>query len=220
MVKKSVFLILCMMLPAIALAYPIVPPYVVAFIVSAFVFIAASQRHFISNQWCATLFVVASAIWTLLAIVVWFGWTGGNPIHLGLWALTSDAQMKPNGSFVNGNVLAIFNACAWVMVVAKALRSGRWYWWLLAFFFLLCVLISLAWGAWLAVLPVLVWSLLYCYRKKRFRDLLIMLCSIPLAWFLAQAVVEYAMDEDTLGYEVRMQQTQVHGIDARILIWL
>jgi len=220
MIKNSVALILCMMLPAIFLAYPVISPYIVAFIVSAFVFIAATQRHSASNQWYLTIFVAASAVWTLLALVVWFGWTGGELIHIGLWALTADAQLKLAGSFVNGNVLAIFNACAWVIVVAKALRSGHWYWWLLAFFFLLCLFSSLAWGAWLAVFPVFIWMVMYCYKQKRFRDLFVMLCSIPLAWLLAQAVVEYAMDESSLGYEVRMQQTQVHGIDERKLIWL
>ncbi|MDQ6978828.1 MAG: O-antigen ligase family protein [Mariprofundaceae bacterium] len=191
-----------------------------ALLSSCIIFLTFHQRNSISSPKIYTLFLTASIIWASLALFVWVGGTNGNALHLGLWALTSDAGIKPNGPFVNGNVLAIFNACAWLIATVCAMKTQRWWWWVLAFFFLCCVSISMAWGAWLAILPILLWLLIYCLSSKKYRLFSAVLLSVVMAWCAGQVMVQYMNNHDPVGAEVRIKNTSEHGIAARKLIWL
>ncbi len=192
----------------------------IVIICTCITFIIFSQSNHTTQKLIFSIFFITSIIWTILALFVWLGATNGNALHVGLWALTSDAGLKPNGPFVNGNVLAIFNACAWLIATVYALTTQKWQWWLLALFFLCAVVISMAWGAWLAILPIVVWLLVYCLIRKNYHHVFLLLLSIACAWYAGHAVVNYVIHHDVVGAEKRLNHTSEHGIDERKLIWL
>ncbi|MDQ6994134.1 MAG: O-antigen ligase family protein [Mariprofundaceae bacterium] len=185
---------------------------------SCIVFIVFSQPK--SHPYILFGFLVSSAVFSSLALFVWVGYTNGAALHFGLWELTTDARVKPGGPFVNGNVLAIVNSCAWLLSAAYALKTKQWRWWLLAFFFLCCVSISMAWGAWLAMLPLIIWFLTYYAIRKNYRAVLALLFSILVAWNAGQAVVEYVTTHDSVGTQARIKNVSEHGIEERKMIWL
>jgi|UPI00035D21D3 O-antigen ligase len=194
--------------------------FVLLILVALIVFIAAIQKNRIHPILSTNAYIVSAVVWSIAALIVWLGFTDGRALQIGGWALTTMMQAKPNGPFVNGNVMAVLNACAWLMITVRAMREGRWSWWLLSFVFMVMVVISLSWGVLLALLPVLIWMIANTVRRRAFAVTAMLLLIIATAWFSGHALVDYTYQKTSELSQVRASNTQEHGVDERKLIWL
>ncbi len=159
-------------------------------------------------------YLCAAGLWSLLGLYVWAGGTDGRAIHFGAWALSTIAQAKPNGPFTNGNVMAILDACAWLIATRLAVRSRKLLWWGIAWWFLFCLVVSHAWGAWIAWAPVFLWLLSFTYRRQR-KAFVALWGSLLLALAMGQAFTDFVLRQE--GDILRAKQE--HGIEERKVIW-
>lgn len=196
-------------------------------ILTAFIAFFCTATNRLSIKALQFTYLIASILWVLVALPVWLGWTDGMPLHLGLWALTTDPQGKINGPFTNGNVMAILIAVAWVISVFYWLKNRHSYlWWLLQTFFWLFIVVSMSRGAWLAQASILVWLIIFLIRDKAYKQLAYLFVAGLIAWTAGSALLSYQQQNVTYRFGERsaitiqkqlgMAQDRQH---ARIVLW-
>jgi len=155
-------------------------------------------------------FILAAYIWALTALIVWLGFTHGEVLSLGDWALSTAKGIKINGPFANGNVFALMMLCAWVI--------SLWFWltnkhmlkniWLLHItFFWMMAFLALARGAWLAHLLPLLIVLMISYKRKDWNRIVLLGASGSVAIFISIGV------NHMQGGALQFKQ-QINGMNA------
>ena len=183
------------------------------------VFLAGTLRPFAGFRLLPVAYCIAALLFSLLALIVWSGLTDGAAIRWGRWALTTIEQIKPGGPFGNGNVLAILNVCAWLMVLAAIFRQGASaFRWLLAFVFAFFIAISLSWGAWLAMGSVVLWVVIVLIQRRNNALLVGLLLSLCLAWIAGHWFSLYIHEVNTANN--LLDAAHQYGLDDRLTIWV
>ncbi|RMD96140.1 MAG: O-antigen ligase family protein [Bacteroidetes bacterium] len=169
-------------------------------------------------------FLASSAVIGLVSLYVWFGYTGGNALHFGDWALTLDrSRSKMNGPFANGNILAIVLVCAWVFSVyfwANSRSGKRWTWLTIIFCFWVLIFCTQAKGAWTAQAIIIVSLILAPLWKPRKKEL----GSLLLAGMLSAALGNWIYNQNInkiteQAHGAPLVQTASHSLAQRITIW-
>ncbi len=182
-------------------------------------FFAASQTGDVIKTVHST-YLIAALLWIVVALPVWLGWTDGMPLHIDLWALTTDPQPKMNGPFTNGNVLAILIAIAWAISVFYWLKNSQSYsWWFLQTFFWIWVVASMSRGAWLAQMFVLVWLAIFLIHNKSYKRLAYLFAAGLIAWTVGSILFSIVQPDVSITLQERFSSTQGLGSASRIVLW-
>ena len=167
-------------------------------------------------------FLISTAIIISLSLYVWLGWNGDEALHFYGWALTTDAfQSKMNGPFANGNVLAIIMVCAWSVSSwfwMKSSDKSQWGWLLLTIFFWIFIFSSMARGAWLAQLFILVWLVIELLRRKSHLKISALLIAGFIAWGASDILVQQNQSQ-LGGIQQQFEKSAATGLNARITLW-
>jgi len=186
--------------------------------VSAATFLTAGSHS--PSKKLAVTFIAVSFIWSCLGIFVWLGGNQGDALHFGMWALTTDAQVKINGPFTNGNVLGIISACTWVIAVWWWLQAKKhaWLGWALVCFFWYMIALSMSRGAWVAqsviILPIIFWI----WNHKR-RSLLWFVLAGLLAWGAASTTISELYPSSAISITERFETSATYGFAERVVLW-
>lgn len=166
------------------------------------------------------LFVFASIVWGLLALIVWFGWTKGIAVHLGNWALTKDGG-ELAGSFVNRNVFGGLMSCSWIMLVWFWLKRPNSLWLSLAFTAIASIAIAtMSRGVLLLLLLASATVVFSLVADKKYRQLVLFIACMVAALLLAQGIANADHSASAGSVISRIQQTHNEGLGVRKIIWL
>jgi O-antigen ligase len=190
-------------------------------LVAFIAFFAASQAGHVIKDVYST-YLPAALLWITAALPVWLGWTDGMPLLIDSWALTTDPQLKMNGPFTNGNVLAILIAIAWAISVyywLKNRHSYSWCFWFLLTFFWVWVVASMSRGAWLAQAFVLMWLVIFLVRSKAYKRLAYLFVAGLIAWTAGSILLSTVQPDASITLQERFSSTQGVGSAPRIVLW-
>ncbi|MCF7822211.1 MAG: O-antigen ligase family protein [Mariprofundaceae bacterium] len=186
--------------------------------VSAITFLTAGNHG--PSKKLAAGFIATAFIWSGLGVFVWLGGNDGNALHFGLWALTTDAQIKPSGPFTNGNVFGIISACAWAIAVWQWLqvKNSNWLWLAPVCFFWYMIVLSMSRGTWVAqgviIVPIIFWI-----WKQRRSSLLPFILAGVLAWSAASITVSEIYPSSHVNITERFETSATYGFAGRIILW-
>jgi len=187
-------------------------------LVSAITFLTAGNHN--PSKKLATLFITVALVWSCLGMFVWLGGNHGNALHFGLWALTTDAQIKISGPFTNGNVFGIIAACAWAIAVWYWLqvKNCSWLWWGLVCFFWYMIALSMSRGAWIAQ-GVIIFPTIFWIWKQRRPSLLPFVLAGVLAWGAASITISEIYPSSHINIVERFETSATYGFAERIVLW-
>ena len=186
--------------------------------VSAATFLTAGSHN--PSRKLAVAFITVSFIWSCLGVFVWLGGNHGDALHFGTWALTTDAQVKINGPFTNGNVFGIISACTWAVAAWYWLQAKKhaWLGWALVCFFWYMVALSMSRGAWMAQ-SVIILPLVFWIWKHQRRSLLWFALAGLLAWGAASITISEIYPSSDITIAERFETSATYGLAERIVLW-
>jgi hypothetical protein len=166
------------------------------------------------------LFMTVAVVWALVGLYVWCGGTDGQPLMLGLVAMTQGSATKLAGPFNQGNIFASMIGMAWIFSHWLFLRERRWVHALAVLFFTAMLFDTLSRGAWIAYLTVLL-LLLYAMAptiKLVVQRLLpVWLVGLGLGVGLNAIHIQSQLQQQNLLFTVA--KTVEATMAARLVIW-
>ncbi len=161
-------------------------------------------------------FIAAALLWMIVAAIVWFGLTDGDAITYWGFAATHVAQPKPTGPFANGNVFGIMMLCAWVMTLKYWLNKKHTVlMFVLSLLFLVWVFASMSRGAWVAGIIVFLGLVIRLLYMKRYTDVLLLLLSAFVAWWVANEMVGFAVS----SLNLKDRADHIITVGARLVLY-
>lgn len=169
-----------------------------------------------------TSMLVGAFIWSVVALIVWLGFTDGKALRLGDWLISTHLQSKINGPFNNGNVFGMLVFCASTVALwfwANSRNSSGWHWLLLLIFCWSVAISSMSRGAWIAQAIVLLIALPLLLRISG-KKVLLILAALAISVAIANQIHQHnAYSTEDFDFSERYSDTVEGGFGIRTLLW-
>ncbi|RME06268.1 MAG: O-antigen ligase domain-containing protein [Bacteroidetes bacterium] len=183
----------------------------------AALFLAGRSLSEFHREMAYRLFVFFCLTYGFLGLLVWLGYTSGDPVHLGNWALTTDRQSSVAGPFINRNIFGGLMACAFAISIGHWLQRPNIIW-LLALG--VCSSLALATQSRsVAALVVLtcILAVFILLRLNQPKKIFLLIATMLAAAMVSQLVFDQGNGKQ--GIQSRYAQTMDEGLGPRQVIW-